>query len=191
MDLLETLFKMYFSCRYKLDEDGFYRLQMVRFESAELTEQLSGENTGIETFDGNLESNEIIPEKESPVNVNNSTEQVSIEHNKIIANVSTNRSNIPQDVSTANEDGDAVVVSLNDRYEALLRYYEMSKDNESTVVHPTVENEDDLSGPKRLETSDDSLEKVTRSEKHCVGNLNKRKMTVAKKSLPKKMKTTP
>lgn len=170
--------------RYKLDEDGYHRLQMVRFESAELTEQLSGESQEVTDFYDNLtardesipmeeeehshpdsqlfnaDSMQVIPESVKASNMldssgsTNLTGQFNISEGARAAEAlsamatanDTGPGNLPgtpggssinKDISAptdthegAENSGD-FGVRLNEKYEAILKYYEMTKDPEN------------------------------------------------------------
>ena len=188
---IAKIFLIFF--RYKLDEDGFYRLQMVRFESAELTEQLTRENPDIDGLCSSLESNENSAENETAIKDNHPMEERSATFVEELSLISSNQANSmiqsPEmsTLSSANEqDIEAVSVSLNDRYEALLRLYEMAKDNENPGIVPMgelahAEKETGPLGAQEHLSDENDLE--------CYGKRNKRKMTMSIKSSTKKLKT--
>ena len=169
--------------RYKLDEDGYYRLQMVRFESAELTEQLSRENPDIDGFCDNLESNENVTLSGAAESNGSPSDQELTVAEDLAAISSTHSNDIShsQEICTARsaseENGEAVSVSLNDRYEALLRLYEMARDNDTPVLAPMEEE----SG---LLQAEEAMYKVTGEDgQGFYHNRSKRKKS------PKKLKT--
>lgn len=178
--------------RYKLDEDGYYRLQMVRFESAELTEQLSGENSGMVAFDGDVEPNETQLDAGPPIKGNHpfeAAQSMSVDNEAFINSSQSNVTSESHDVSTIStateEDSDAVSVSLNDRYEALLRLYEMAKDGENTALAPLEEFSESVAGQEHL-ALDDSLQDIANDQDE-IGRSGKRKKVAARKSFPKKL----
>ena len=130
---------------------------MVRFESAELTEQLSRENPDAHRKAGSLEAKDSLSSSGVAEKSDQPVEQIPMAIEEGLIDVSGTHSNkTPQSEecngadSTGNVGNETVGVSLNDRYEALLRLYEMEKDSEATLVVPVeVENESELSDAER------------------------------------------
>ena len=155
---------------------------MVRFESAELTEQLSRENPDIDRYRDSLESNDNPTSCEVAERTDSPAPQTPLVVTELLpARTHTQFKGTSQneDISVVNseinESSETVSVSLNDRYEKLLRLYEMAKDNEADVLEPVMEEKE--SGT--LEALSDIL---GRDDQDCYSNRTKRKNTTPTKS---------
>eukprot|EP00795_Rhopilema_esculentum_P015510 gene15510-6773_t len=162
--------------RYKLDEDGYYRLQMVRFESAELTEQLSGgENSrGDNLLNGEEESGSVIIDESSIQNSvimrDLSAEAAGTDSAVNSVNFSSNDSpDLAQaGLSTPQPNSGVVSLNLNEGYEVLLRYYEMTKENENLNSDFKSSNQnvgiaEDLGKAKEVAESEYYQERIDRN----------------------------
>ena len=158
---------------------------MVRFESAELTEQLSRENPDVDGLCDSLECSENVTSSEATERSSSPIDQAMTVAEDLAAISSTQSNSIPhsQEYSTAKsaseENSETVSVSLNDRYEALLRLYEMARDNDTPVLAPMEEEKE--SGILQAE---ETICKVTGEDSQgFYHNRSKRKKS------PKKLKT--
>ena len=190
------------SSRYKQYEDGFYRLQMVRFESAELSEQLTEENR--DSFDHDLlnDGNRILGSStvdntsmlgiSAAESASNPAMGTLMDVCADLTSLSYLNQNDPLSMPSSSSVPRSINMGLSKGYVDMLQYYESAgavsgNDLQFADGQHLVQLNDagnfDLQGH---ETTEENLLVASNSEMTMVGNLGDQEASTATKKSTKK-----